>query len=156
MTRLIRNTRLRSKTKFVCGLMTCLHIDLKGSITEETLSRFVYKLTRKSYELGLSARSVDLKWNPQRRMIIGELNRICSSISSVSLFLVINITQIEASVTLFAIVILISRFLENDMFSIEMDPWILLRLSKGLEKHWLLNFTKRIFSILFCDRLEYL
>ena len=55
-------------------------------------------------------------------MIIGELNRLCSAISSSSLFLEKNITQIEASVTLFAFVILISQFLENNMFSIEMDP----------------------------------
>ena len=75
-----------------------------------------------SYEWGLSARSVDFKWNPQRRRMIGELNRLCSSISSLSLFLEINITKIEASVTLFAFVILISQFLENDMFSIKMDP----------------------------------
>ena len=54
------------------------------------------------------------------RMIIGELNRLCSAISSVSLSLEINITQIEASVTLFVFVILISQFL--DMFSIEMGP----------------------------------
>ena len=33
----------------------------------------------------------------------------------------INITEIEASVTLFAFVILISQFLENDTFSIEID-----------------------------------
>ena len=55
-------------------------------------------------------------------MIIGELNRLCSATSSVSLFYEINITQIEESVTLFAFVILISQFLENDTFSIEMDP----------------------------------
>ena len=54
-------------------------------------------------------------------MIKGELNRPCSAISSVSLFLEINITLIEASVMLFEFVILISQFLENDMFSIEMD-----------------------------------
>ena len=42
--------------------------------------------------------------------------------SSVSLFLKINITQIEASVTIFSLDILISQFLENDMFSIEMAP----------------------------------
>ena len=36
----------------------------------------------------------------------------------------INNTQMEASVTLFAFVVLISKFLENDMFSIEMDPRI--------------------------------
>ena len=34
-------------------------------------------------------------------------------------FLEINITQIEASMTLFVFVILISKFLENDMFSIK-------------------------------------
>ena len=55
-------------------------------------------------------------------MMIRELNRLCSAISSVALFLEINITQIEASVTLFAFVILIAQFLQNDMFSIEMDP----------------------------------
>ena len=57
-------------------------------------------------------------------MKIGELNRLCSAFSSVLLFLEINITQIEASVTVFAFVILISQFLENDMFSIEMDPQV--------------------------------
>ena len=35
---------------------------------------------------------------------------------------------------LFAIVILISQFLENDMFSIEMDLRMLFRSGKGLEK----------------------
>ena len=50
----------------------------------------------------------------------------------VSLYLEINITQIEASV--FAFVVLISQFLENDMFSIEMDPSMQLSSSKGLEK----------------------
>ena len=49
---------------------------------------------------------------------------ICSVNSSVSLLLEINITQIEASVTLSAFVILISQFMENDMFSIEVDPRI--------------------------------
>ena len=33
----------------------------------------------------------------------------------------INITQIEASMMVFALVMLISQFLENCMFSIEMD-----------------------------------
>ena len=50
------------------------------------------------------------------------------------LYLEINITQIEASVTLFPFVILISQFLENDMFSIEMDPCMQFCSSKGLEK----------------------
>ena len=54
--------------------------------------------------------------------MIRELNRLCSAISSVTLFLEINITQIEASVMLFAFVSLIAQFLQNDMFSIEMDP----------------------------------
>ena len=49
--------------------------------------------------------------------MIGELNRLCSAISSMSLFLEMNITQIEASVMFFAFVILISQFLENDLFS---------------------------------------
>ena len=53
-------------------------------------------------------------------MIIGELNGLCSAFSSRSLVLEINIDQIEASVTLFAFIIQISQFLENDMFSIEM------------------------------------
>ena len=57
-------------------------------------------------------------------MMIGELSRICS-ISSVLLFLKINFTQIEASVTLVAFsFFLISQFLENDIFSIEMDSWM--------------------------------
>ena len=38
-----------------------------------------------------------------------------------SLFLEINITQIEASDMLSVFVVLISQFLENDMFSIEMN-----------------------------------
>ena len=67
-------------------------------------------------------------------MIIGELSRLCHSIQSMPLFLEINITQIEASVTLFAFVVLISQFLENDMFSIEMDPCVQFRSDKGLEK----------------------
>ena len=53
----------------------------------------------------------------------------------------INITQMEASETLFAFVVLISQFLENDMFSIEMDPCMQFRSSKGLEKHWLLKIN---------------
>ena len=55
-------------------------------------------------------------------MIIGELNRLYSAVSSVSLLLEIIITEIEASVMLFPFVNLISQFFENDMFSIEMDP----------------------------------
>ena len=78
-------------------------------------------------------------------MIKGELNKLCSAISSVSLFLEINITPIEASVTRFAFVILISQFLENDMFSIEMDPHMYFRSIKGLEKHWLLEFHSKEF-----------
>ena len=35
-----------------------------------------------SFEWGLLPRSVALKWNPQRRMIIGELNRLCSTIQA--------------------------------------------------------------------------
>ena len=54
--------------------------------------------------------------------MIEELGILCSAIPGVSLFLEMNITQIEASVTLFAFVVLISQFLDNDMFSIEMDP----------------------------------
>ena len=55
-------------------------------------------------------------------MMIGELNRLCFAISSVSLILEINTTQKEAYVTLFAFNVLISQFLENDMLSIKMDP----------------------------------
>ena len=66
-------------------------------------------------------------------MIIGELSRLCSAISSMSLFFEINITQIEASVTLFAFVVFISQ-LKNDIFYIEMDPYMLFHSSKGLEK----------------------
>ena len=44
-------------------------------------------------------------------MVLGELSRLRSPISSVSIFLEINITQIEASMTLFAFVISISQFL---------------------------------------------
>ena len=55
-----------------------------------------------SNEWGLSARSIDLEWNPQQRMIIlGELNRLSFAISSLLLCLEININQIEVSVTLF-------------------------------------------------------
>ena len=39
----------------------------------------------------------------------------------VTIFRDTHYPNIEASVTLFAFVILISQFLENDMFSIEMD-----------------------------------
>ena len=51
-----------------------------------------------------------------------------------SLFLEINITQIEASVMLLAFVVLISQFLENGMFSNEMVPCMQFRSSKGFEK----------------------
>ena len=44
--------------------------------------------------------------------------------------------------TLFTFVVLISQFLENDMFSIKMDPCIQFRSSKGLEK----AFTFEIFT----------
>ena len=67
-------------------------------------------------------------------MIIGELSRLGCSTSTARLFLEIKITQIEASVTLFAFVFLILQFLENDMFSIEMDMCLQLRLSMDLEK----------------------
>ena len=56
-------------------------------------------------------------------------------ISSVSLFLMKSITQIKASMTLFAFAVLISQFLENDLFSIEMDMCMQFNSSKGLEKH---------------------
>ena len=95
---------------------------VKGALSLTSLYPGCLQINPESYEWGLSVRSVDLKRNPKRRMIIGEFNRLCSAISSVSLFLEINITQIEASVTLFSFVILISQFLENDMFSIKMDP----------------------------------
>ena len=55
--------------------------------------------------------------------------------SSVSLFLEIHITKIEASLTQFAFVIFILQLIDNDMFSIEMDPRVQFRPSKGLEKH---------------------
>ena len=48
--------------------------------------------------------------------------RVKQTISSVSLFAEVNITEIEASVTLFAFVVLISQFHENDVFSIDRDP----------------------------------
>ena len=70
----------------------------------------------------------------------GELNRLCSTISNVSLFLEINITQIEASVTLFASVVLISQLLVNYMF---LSKWIRACnfVQVGvLKKHWLLKF----------------
>ena len=68
-------------------------------------------------------------------MIIGELSRLCS-ISRVSVYLDINITQIEASVTLFAFVDLISQYLENNMFSIKIDPCMQFQFhsSKGPKK----------------------
>ena len=51
------------------------------------------------------------------------------------------------SVTLFAIVVLLSQFLENDMFSIEIDPCLLFRSSKGLEKTLTFKISlKRIFT----------
>ena len=46
------------------------------------------------------------------------LSKLCCSTSSVSLFLEINITQTEVSVT-FTVVLL--QIFENHMFSIEMD-----------------------------------
>ena len=54
-------------------------------------------------------------------MIKRELSRLCF-ISSVLLFLEINFIQIEASVTLFVFCCFYLTFLENDMFSIAMDP----------------------------------
>ena len=49
--------------------------------------------------------------------------------------------------TLFAFVVLIAKFLENDMFSIEMDPCVQFRSSKGLENTLTLKISpKRIFS----------
>ena len=65
-------------------------------------------------------------------MVMGESTLQCS-ISTVSLSLEINITQIEASLTLFAFVVLISQLLENGMFSFEMDPCMQFRSSKGLK-----------------------
>ena len=71
-------------------------------------------------------------------MIIGELSRLWS-ISSMFLFFAINITQIEASVKLFAFC----------CFNIKIS-W------KSLEKHCLLNFTKTDFYILFCNRVPFI
>ena len=51
-----------------------------------------------------------------------------------SLFLEMDINQKERPVMLFTSVDLISQFLENCLFSIEMDPCMQFRLSKGLEK----------------------
>ena len=79
-------------------------------------------------------------------MILGELSRLCSAILSVSLFSEINTTKIEAPVTLFAFVILISQFLENNMFSIEIDPRREFLSSKGFEKALLLRIS-------LCDRV---
>ena len=55
-------------------------------------------------------------------MIIGELDRLCSAISSVSRFLEINFTRIEETVTLYTFVVLISQFLENYMLSNQNGP----------------------------------
>ena len=85
-------------------------------------------------------------------MMIGKLSRLYS-ISSVSLFLEINITQIEAFVALFAFVVLISQFLENDMFSNEMDPCMQFRSRKGLEKTLTFKISIKQIYISFCDRV---
>ena len=51
----------------------------------------------------------EISWPEMKcQMIIGELNYA-------PIFQVFHTTQIEASVTLFAFVVLISQFLENDM-----------------------------------------
>ena len=63
------------------------------------------------------------------KSVEGNNNRIV-----MPLFLEINITHIEVFVTLFAFVILISRFLENVIFSIETDLCMQFRSSKDLEK----------------------
>ena len=93
---------------------------LKGLYHRRVFIKVCLQIDPESYEWGLSARSVDLKWNPQQRMIIEELNRLCSAISSVLLYLEINITQIEESVMLFAFVILISQFFEKDIIDLSM------------------------------------
>ena len=55
-----------------------------------------------------------------------QITNFCKTITAslITFFLEIIITQIEASVTLFGFVNLIhvSQFLENEIFSIEMDP----------------------------------
>ena len=106
---------------FLSVCFSCYFV-LKGLYHWRVVIQVCLQIDPDSYEWSLSARSVDLKWNPQRRMIKGELNRLCLAISSVSLFLQINITQIEASMTLFAFVILISQFLENEM--VFLSKWI--------------------------------
>ena len=70
-------------------------------------------------------------------------------------FLEIHITQIEPPATPLAFDVLISQFLENDMFSIEMDPPMEFRSSKGFEK----ALTFRIFIERICTSssvIEYL
>ena len=63
---------------------------------------------------------------------MGELNRLCSAI--------FRDKQYPNKSVCDAFVILISQFLENNMFSIEMDMRMLFHSSKGLEKQWLLKF----------------
>ena len=118
---------------------------LKGLYHRRVFIQGRLQIDPESYEWGLSARSVDLKWNPQQRMMIGELNRLCSALSSVSLFLEMNITQKEASVMFFEFVILISQFLENNLFSFEWIHACNFVPSKGLEKQWLLEFHQNEF-----------
>ena len=58
-----------------------------------------------------------------------------------------KLTHIETAVMLFTFVILISQFLETDMFSIEMDPCVQFCSSKSLQKTLTFKFAlKRIFT----------
>ena len=96
---------------------------LKGLYHRRVFSRFVYKLTRNPMNGVVSEIS-----RPEMKSIAGNDNR---SVKQIVLFF----KRKEASVTLFAFVVLISQFLENDMFSIEMDPCMLFRLSGVLKKY---------------------
>ena len=73
--------------------------------------------------------------------MIKELSRLYT------LFIEINITQIEASVTLFAFFVLVSPFLEKDRFPIKMDLCVYFSSSKGLAKTLTLKTSlKRTFT----------
>ena len=54
------------------------------ALSQKSLYQVCVQIDPESYEWGLSVRSVELKGNPQRRMILGELNSLLR-FSSVSL-----------------------------------------------------------------------
>ena len=96
-------------------LLICLvHKDQAVSITEESLSRFVYKLTRNPMN-GVCQRNElpvmkSMKANDNRRV----KQTMLRNFKRAAIFRDKHYPNIEASVTLFAFVILTSQFLENN------------------------------------------